>query len=139
VKTPHTAADLATFNRAFDTIRDEPANAGIEPYLIADAVKAVMRPGMDTDEVIEAAVDRLHQQYSPSLPETVPMTNASRARRALRALAVNPDPDTADAIVGLLADLRHACDLLGLDYADLARLALWHYREETSSLSSEIL
>jgi hypothetical protein len=61
-----TAADLATFNRAFDTIRDEPANAGIEPYLIADAVKAVHRPGMGVDEVIEAAVDRLQQQCSPT-------------------------------------------------------------------------
>ena len=58
------------------------------------------------------------------------MTNADYARRALAALALNPDPDQSDAIVDLLANLRHACDLLGLDYPELDRLALSHYRQE---------
>jgi hypothetical protein len=67
------------------------------------------------------------------------MTNADHAQAALDALAMNPDPNTNDAIVDLLADLRHACDLLGLDYAELDRIALSYYRQELAlaALASE--
>jgi len=63
------------------------------------------------------------------------MTNADHAQAALDALAMNPDPNTNDAIVDLLADLRHACDLLGLDYAELDRIALSYYRQELTPLT----
>jgi hypothetical protein len=58
------------------------------------------------------------------------MTNADHAHRALAALALNSDPSPTDAIVDLLADLRHACDLLELDYRELDRIAHTHYRDE---------
>jgi hypothetical protein len=67
------------------------------------------------------------------------MTNADHARRALDALALNPDPNNTDAVIDLMADLRHACDLLGLDYAELDRIALSYYRQELAlaALASE--
>jgi hypothetical protein len=67
------------------------------------------------------------------------MTTADHAQAALAALALNPDPNTNDAIVDLLADLRHVCDLLGLDYAELDRIALSYYRQELAlaALASE--
>jgi hypothetical protein len=64
--TDYTVPDIATFNAAFDAIRDEPANAEIEPYLIADAIEEAMRPGITAEELITAAVERLQQQHSPT-------------------------------------------------------------------------
>jgi hypothetical protein len=62
----YTVPDITTFNAAFDAIRDEPANAEIEPYLIADAIEDAMRPGMTAEELITAAAERLQQQHSPT-------------------------------------------------------------------------
>jgi hypothetical protein len=62
----YTVPNLDLFNVAFDAIRDEPANAEIEPYLIADAIEEAMRPGITAEELITAAAERLQQQHSPT-------------------------------------------------------------------------
>lgn len=57
-----------------------------------------------------------------------------RAMRAHKALAANGTGQSThsdeEAIIDLLANLRHLCDLRGLDFAKLDRVAYSHYVEE---------
>lgn len=57
-----------------------------------------------------------------------------RAMRAHKALAANGTGQSthndAEAITDLLANIRHLCDLRGLDFAKLDRVAYSHYVEE---------
>jgi hypothetical protein len=62
----YTVPNLDLFNVAFDAIRDESSNAGIESHLIADAIEEAMRPGITAEELITAAAERLQQQHSPT-------------------------------------------------------------------------
>lgn len=58
------------------------------------------------------------------------------AKRAL--LAATEDDDPEDAIVDLLADLRHLCDALGLSMADLDKRAHSHYLAELPRLDGAV-
>ena len=62
-------------------------------------------------------------------PEPGPaMLRLSMAKIALRSyVQVDDEPE---AITDLLSDLRHLCDALGLDFAELDRIAYRHYIEE---------
>jgi len=55
--------------------------------------------------------------------------NSDRVRRARSALcsAYDPYQEGKDALVDLLADLRHYCDSHGWDFADADRVAHDHY------------
>ena len=57
------------------------------------------------------------------------------AKRALMAGYESAEDDPADALCDLLADLRHLCDALGLDYAAADRTAYQYYLEEKSEES----
>ncbi len=43
---------------------------------------------------------------------------------------LDPDEEDPDALIDLLADLRHFCDTRGVCYADYDRIACDHYDEE---------
>jgi hypothetical protein len=60
------------------------------------------------------------------------MTNEARARGALAAVDYySPNrSDEAEGISDLLCDLRHLCDMLGLDFLELVNRGNWHYAEE---------
>lgn len=65
------------------------------------------------------------------------MTNKKRVALAKRALTEtreggpqNGGNDWPEAITDLLADLRHLCDAMNLNYADLDRQAYDHYCAE---------
>lgn len=51
------------------------------------------------------------------------------AKRALKA-AYDEENDPKTTIIDLLADLRHICDRLRFDFADLDSVAHSHYTEE---------
>ncbi len=59
--------------------------------------------------------------------------NQERARRmgrVRRALSNYDEPTLDSAVVDILADLRHYCEAMGMDFADLDRVALGHYLAE---------
>lgn len=63
-------------------------------------------------------------------------TNDQRAQRALQILQAYVDlcggvVSIEDAMVDLVTDLAHACDLKGLDWDKIGGLAYEHYEEET--------
>jgi len=73
-------------------------------------------------------------------PDKLPDGNRYRTMVAKRALMLSyekadAEPDTC--IADLLADLRHLCDRLGLDYAKLDRRAHGHYTEEAVGKRTE--
>jgi hypothetical protein len=55
---------------------------------------------------------------------------ARKIRTALRHGGYETAADMGAAITDALADLRHACDLHGLDFAKLDAIAYQHYIEE---------
>jgi predicted metallopeptidase len=55
---------------------------------------------------------------------------AHNAKRSILATYEDAESDASAAIVDLLADIRHLCDKVGLDYADHDRVAYNHYTEE---------
>ncbi len=58
-------------------------------------------------------------------------SNAARASRCAAAIRHYPNEDTnAGHLLAFLADARHWCDLHGLGYADLDRLAYGRYVEQ---------
>jgi hypothetical protein len=62
------------------------------------------------------------------------ITNADRANRCNAALtAYNDDYDNVANLVDFLADARHWCDVHGLSFGDLDRIAYQHYLEECSA------
>lgn len=62
------------------------------------------------------------------------ITKGARAKiaAAMRERILRDRYDVANDITDALADLRHLCDLLQLDFADLDRQAHDHYRAETT-------
>lgn len=60
--------------------------------------------------------------------------NTGRGKRIATALnrskQYNTTKEREDAIVDVLADLRHLCDQKGWDFADLDRIAHDHYTAE---------
>jgi hypothetical protein len=54
--------------------------------------------------------------------------HARRMGRVRRALSHYDEPTFDSAVVDVLADLRHYCDALGADFADLDRVAHDHYK-----------
>lgn len=58
--------------------------------------------------------------------------NIKRSKRAKAALRryIGVHEDTETGVVDLLADLRHFCDSVGLDFDNCDRIAIGHYAEE---------
>jgi hypothetical protein len=52
------------------------------------------------------------------------------AKRALTSSYEDTESDPVASITDILADLRHLCNTLGIDYAECNRMAAMHYREE---------
>lgn len=66
-----------------------------------------------------------------------PWTNADRAARAARALSDIVDAngcDDADAVIDLLADIRHYCHQHGIDYTTADTMAQTHFIAETEEI-----
>jgi hypothetical protein len=66
-------------------------------------------------------------------PDRLPEGNRYRmmvAKRALMSAYEEADVEPDTCVADLLADLRHLCDRLGLDYAKLDRRAYHNYAEE---------
>ncbi len=85
--------------------------------------------------------ERIPEYALGDAPEDLPekLYRQIIAKRALQAsyeaVAPNtPTPDPEDAITDMLADLRHLCDGLNLDFAQLDRKAYKYYIEENSRL-----
>jgi hypothetical protein len=57
-------------------------------------------------------------------------TNIKRAQAAIEAAAFAKNGNVEDDLVDLLADIRHACDLAGIDFAKIDRRAYGHYCAE---------
>lgn len=57
------------------------------------------------------------------------------AKRAIMAAYEDPWPE--EAIIDLLADIRHLCDRLELDYGKLDDMAYGHYTEERRMATNE--
>lgn len=71
-----------------------------------------------------AEANALAEQF----PENEAPYRLNVIKRAL--VASYEDPTPPDAIIDVLADLRHLCDALGLDFAELDKSAARHYLEE---------
>lgn len=55
----------------------------------------------------------------------------------LAAFGEEADLDPECAVVDLLADLRHLCDCIGLDYANCDRIGYGHYTEEKGEWNAD--
>ena len=95
---------------------------------------------IDPGEDQEKRWDAIPHYSLGDVPENLPDENPDLyrvivAKRAI--LAGYEDWDGGTAIVDLLADLRHLCDALNIDFADLDRVAYGHYTEERGCYKSE--
>ena len=86
----------------------------------------------DVGEVEQARFNKIKVHELGKTPERLTGNNyrAHNAKRSIMATYEDADSDVGAAIVDLLADIRHLCDKIGLDYADHDRVAYNHYIEE---------
>lgn len=75
-----------------------------------------------TGQIVASIEDRI-AALEAARAETTEPDNSHRAARVLAAILPAYADDPAAAIRDALTDLRHACDLIGLTYADEDRAA----------------
>jgi hypothetical protein len=61
-----------------------------------------------------------------------------RLKRMLEGAGLKPDWSPEDSVTDLLADLRHLCDFVDLDFEALVERSLMHYEAEVEELQSAL-
>jgi hypothetical protein len=87
-------------------------------------------------EVAPTVEDRIAQLYAAWQEggfEGREETNSERGARVLASILPTYGNDAASAVQDALSDLRHACDLLGLEFFQVGAVAGRNYRREVQA------
>lgn len=91
-------------------------------------------------DAIEARWNEILLHPLGTIPDDLPAENPLLYRRVIAKRAIVATYEESDlpeaCIVDLLADLRHLCDALGLDFAQLDRAAFLGYATERARAST---